>query len=189
MTETTPPPSPSDVPPPIEVHAEPARSDDRGRVFQAASSASAPPPSSGARGGPTSTVYGGQGAGSGPAAATSGAPASKASTSGWATFCHLVALVDFGFTFLFVGLIATLVLWLIKKDSDAEADYHGKEALNFQLNVVFWQIAAFPLLLCCIGFLMIPLLPIAKVVLMIIAAIHAANGERWRYPFIFRVLR
>jgi uncharacterized Tic20 family protein len=104
--------------------------------------------------------------------------------------CHLVGLIDFGFSFLFLGLIATLVLWLVKKDQDAEVDFHGREALNFQLNVLFWQAAAIPLVACClIGIPLAIALPFAKVILMIVAAVHAADGERWRYPLIFRVLR
>lgn len=104
--------------------------------------------------------------------------------------CHLVGLLDIGMSFLFVGVIATTVVWLVKKDEDREVDFHGKEALNFQLNILFWQCAAVPLVLCClIGIPLSIALPIAKVVLMLIAALRAANGERWSYPLIVRVLR
>lgn len=175
MNDTNPPAAPSDLPPPrppIEVQAEPVQPGERGRVFEAA------PPSAG----------GGGGGSAGGAGAPAAAPA--ASNSGWAAFCHLVGLIDFGLSFLFLGLIATLVLWLIRKDTDPEADFHGKEALNFQLNVLFWQFAAIPLIACClIGIPMLIVLPLVKVVMLLVGAIHAANGERWRYPFVFRVVR
>jgi uncharacterized Tic20 family protein len=46
-----------------------------------------------------------------------------------------------------------------------------------------------PLILCCgIGALLWIVLPIAKLVLMIVAGVRASNGERWRYPFIYRVI-
>jgi hypothetical protein len=45
----------------------------------------------------------------GPAPAPSPAP-SAARGSGWATACHLVGLLDFGVSFLFVGVLATLVV-------------------------------------------------------------------------------
>jgi uncharacterized Tic20 family protein len=110
-------------------------------------------------------------------------------SSGWAVACHLLGLVDFGVSVLFLGLIATLCAWLIAKDKDAEADFHGKEALNFQLNILFWQVMAVPLCCCLIGGPLLVLLPFVKLFLMVVAAIKAANGERWRYPLVVRVLR
>lgn len=110
-------------------------------------------------------------------------------SSGWAVACHLLGLVDFGVSVLFLGLFSTLVAWLIAKDKDPEADFHGKEALNFQLNILFWQVMAVPLCCCLIGGPLLLVLPFAKVFLMIVAAIKAANGERWRYPLVVRVLR
>ncbi|MCY3001377.1 MAG: DUF4870 domain-containing protein [Planctomycetota bacterium] len=110
-------------------------------------------------------------------------------SSGWAVACHLLGLVDFGVSVLFLGLIATLCAWLIAKDKDPEADFHGKEALNFQLNILFWQVLAVPLCCCLIGGPLALVLPFAKLFLMIVAAVKAANGERWRYPLVVRVLR
>lgn len=110
-------------------------------------------------------------------------------SSGWAVACHLLGLVDFGVSVLFLGLIATLCAWLIAKDKDAEADFHGKEALNFQLNILFWQVMAVPLCCCLIGGPLALALPFVKLFLMILGAVKAANGERWRYPLVVRVLR
>lgn len=110
-------------------------------------------------------------------------------SSGWAVACHLLGLVDFGVSVLFLGLIATLCAWLIAKDKDAEADFHGKEALNFQLNILFWQVMAVPLCCCLVGGPLLVVLPFVKLFLMVVAAIKAANGERWRYPLVVRVLR
>ncbi len=117
------------------------------------------------------------------------APTPRAS-SGWATACHLVGLLDFGVSFLLAGLLATLVVWLAQRDTDPEANFHGKEALNFQLNVLAWQVLALPLICCCfIGIPMLVLLPVVKLVAMLVAAAKAANGERWTYPLILRVVR
>lgn len=110
-------------------------------------------------------------------------------SSGWAVACHLLGLVDFGVSVLFLGLIATLCAWLIAKDTDPEADFHGKEALNFQLNILFWQVMAVPLCCCLVGGPLALALPFLKLLLMIVAAVKAANGERWRYPLVVRVLR
>ncbi len=124
-----------------------------------------------------------------PGTAPSPAP-SAARGSGWATACHLVGLLDFGVSFLFVGVLATLVVWLARKDEDPECDFHGKEALNFQLNLLGWQLLALPLICCClIGLPLLVALPFVKLVAMLVAAARAASGERWSYPLIVRLVR
>ncbi|MBM3988066.1 MAG: DUF4870 domain-containing protein [Planctomycetes bacterium] len=110
--------------------------------------------------------------------------------SGWATACHLVGLLDFGVSFLFVGVLATLVVWLARRDADAECDFHGKEALNLQLNLLAWQLLALPLLCCClVGLPILVALPFVKLVALLVGAARAASGERWSYPLIVRVVR
>lgn len=167
MNHDTPPADPppsADLPPrpPLEVHAEPTRPDPRARVVDAPpAGGTTPPPSVGAT-----------------------APRNHA----WAMLCHLVGLLDFGFHFAFLGLIATLVVWLMRKDVDPEADYHGKEALNFQISLFIWWFVAVLLCCCLIGIPILLVLPIAKIALMLFAAVKAASGERWRYPLTLRLI-
>lgn len=108
--------------------------------------------------------------------------------NGWPVFCHLSTLVDFCLPWFLVGWIPPLVIWLAKKDEDAEIDYHAREALNFQLNMIFWALVAIPLSLVCIGLAIIFVLPFYKLVMVIIASIRAADGQRFRYPFILRLI-
>jgi len=107
----------------------------------------------------------------------------------WAMACHLGALLDFSFQPLLVGFVPTLLIWLLKRNSDPEVDYHGKESLNFQLNLLFWWMIATPLAFCLIGIPMWILLSVAKTVLAVIAAIRTAEGERFRYPGIYRIVQ
>lgn len=90
--------------------------------------------------------------------------------------CHLAGLLTF---------IGPLVIWLIKKDTSEYVDYHGREALNFQITVF---VACVVLTITVIGAFLLPFLGIAALVFMVIAAIKANDGVRYRYPFIFRVL-
>lgn len=165
------------TPPPVEVRAEPVGPGERGRVVDA------PPASNASSSNPS-------GAGTPPPSAGASAsprvePAWR--KQGWAIACHAVGLIDFGVTAV-PGLVASLVVWLIKKDEDAEVDFHGKEAINFQITLMIaWGIAAV-LTPCVVGIPLLFLLPLVKIVLMIVAAVKAANGERWRYPWTLRVL-
>jgi uncharacterized Tic20 family protein len=87
-----------------------------------------------------------------------------------------------------IGWLPPLVIWLAKKDEDPEVDHHGRESLNFQLNMLFWAFAAIPLVCCLVGLVILPLLPFVKLVLVLVASIRAADGVRFRYPFIFRIV-
>ena len=91
---------------------------------------------------------------------------------GWAVAAHLV-------TFVGLGLIGPLVIWLIKREEDPFVEEHAREALNFQLSMLIYTIG---LALTIIGILALIPLWIFALVVTIIAAIKAANGEGYHYP-------
>lgn len=106
----------------------------------------------------------------------------------WATFCHLSALslyigIPFG------NLIVPFVLWLIKKHESPFVDKQGKESLNFQISMTIYGIIAGLLCYIFIGFILLPLLIIADIVLIIIATVKTSKGEGYRYPFTIRVIK
>lgn len=98
----------------------------------------------------------------------------------WAIGAHLGPLL--------LGFVAPLVVWLVFKDRSAFLDRHGKEALNFQIAyLVYFVVAAFSMIVL-IGFLLLPVLAVAWVVLMVLAAVKASQFQDYRYPAIFRVI-
>lgn len=102
----------------------------------------------------------------------------------WAMFAHLA-----GFAFLLPvipvigGVVGSLVIWLIKKDQYPFVDEQGKEALNFQITMLIYAIVAGLLILACVGFVLLPVVIIADIVLIIIATIKANDGIHYRYPY------
>lgn len=120
------------------------------------------------------------------------------SSRAWEVFCHLSALISW-IGVPFGNLIGPLVVWLIKRGESASVDRHGKESLNFQLSMTLYAFAAgilaLGLLITIIGILLLPLLlpvllfPLINLVLVIIAAIKASNGEEFHYPLTIRFLR
>ncbi|MCB9036339.1 MAG: DUF4870 domain-containing protein [Lewinellaceae bacterium] len=105
----------------------------------------------------------------------------------WSTFAHLGFLA--GLIIPFGNVVAPLVIWLVYKDRSSYVEYHSKEALNFQLTVTIAMVASGILVLLLIGiFLLIGVLLLA-LVLSIVAAVKANNGEYYEYPFTIRFIR
>jgi uncharacterized Tic20 family protein len=106
----------------------------------------------------------------------------------WALFCHLGALsgyigVPFG------NIVLPLVIWLIKKDEFPFVDEQGKESVNFQISVTIYAIIAGLLCFIFIGFVLLPVILIAGVVLVIIASVRVNKGEGYRYPLTLRLIK
>ena len=97
---------------------------------------------------------------------------------------------------IFTGFLGPLILWLVKKDSSAYVDHHGKEALNFQLTIFLISLCCsavvFVLILVGIGFLLLPLLiliPILALIFKIVACANAHHRGGWhRYPMCIRFI-
>ena len=104
----------------------------------------------------------------------------------WALFAHLSALV--GFVIPFGNLIGPLVVWQVKKNEMPFVDEQGKEALNFQITVTLAAIVCFILMFVLIGVFLIFVVGIAALILTIIAAIKANNGEHYQYPLNWRII-
>jgi uncharacterized Tic20 family protein len=98
-----------------------------------------------------------------------------------AMLCHLLGLIT--------NFLGPLILWLLKKEDDAFIDSNGKEALNFQLTVMFAMIASGILTFVCIGVLLMPVIMVLDLVFCIIACIKASNGEDYRYPLCIRLVK
>lgn len=105
----------------------------------------------------------------------------------WAMFCHFAAFL--GMVFPFGNLLGPLIVWQIKKDLDPFVDAQGKEALNFQISVSLAAILCFILMVVVIGFPLLVLLGVAALVLTIIAGIKANEGQDYRYPFSWRLVK
>jgi uncharacterized protein len=114
-----------------------------------------------------------------------GGPVEKTDRT-WDILCHLSALL--GFVLPFGNIIGPLVVWLLKKNNAPSVDLHGKEALNFQISMTIYTVIAGLAILIVIGIFILPIIIVANLVLTIIAAIKASNGEFYRYPLSIRFI-
>lgn len=105
----------------------------------------------------------------------------------WAMLTHLSSLTGL---FTVVGsLVGPLIVWQIQKDKSAFVDYHGKEAVNFNITMAIAFGVSFLLFILLIGLVLIWIVGAVWFIFTIIAAIKANNGEHYRYPLTIRFIR
>lgn len=136
----------------------------------------------------------------------------------WAVWCHLTAFVGL-LGVPFGHIIGPMVTWQMKKEESAFVDSNGKEALNFQISLTLYALAAALALLAFIftsvgvaasragesvppgtwlplllgGYigpvLALLLFPLLGMICTIVAAVKAYDGQLHRYPLTIRFLR
>lgn len=107
----------------------------------------------------------------------------------WAMFCHLAALSGWVLPIPFAGIIGPLIIWSLKKDQFPLVADQGKEAMNFQITVAILFAASLLLLFICIGAFLLAALGLFDLIFVIIAAIKANEGVRYRYPVCIRFIK
>jgi uncharacterized protein len=117
----------------------------------------------------------------------SSTPLSQSDERMWAMLTHLSALPG---SFVLIGaILAPLVIWQLQKERSAFVDYHGKEAVNFQITMALAAGVSFVLFLLLVGLVLIWIVGAVWLVFTIIAAIKANNGEYYRYPLTIRFIK
>ena len=114
-------------------------------------------------------------------AAAPPAPLSDSDQRLWATLAHIGPII--------IGFVAPLVIWLIYKDRGRYVADQAKEALNFQITVTIAATISSILIFAIIGLVLLPIVLIAALVLMIMAAIAANKGQAYRYPVSLRLVK
>ena len=105
----------------------------------------------------------------------------------WAMFCHLSSYL--GYVFPFGHILGPLAVWLIKGEKFPLVDDQGKESLNFQLSITIYLLVAAIFILVVIGFALIALIAAFHIIVVIIAAVRAKEGIKYRYPLTLRFFR
>lgn len=98
-----------------------------------------------------------------------------------AVLCHVL-----GFFTSFVG---PLILWMMKKDTNAYVEHHGREAMNFQITLLIAYVVGGTLSFICIGLVILAAAWIVNIVFSILAAVAASKGQRYQYPVSLRLIK
>ncbi len=100
----------------------------------------------------------------------------------WAMLSHLSTL--FG-----LGLLLPLVVFLAMRKDSAYVGENAREALNFHISVFIYVLCCIPLALVLIGIPLLIIIGLGCLVLSIVAAVKASNGECYRYPLTLRLVK
>ncbi|HZC98813.1 MAG TPA: DUF4870 domain-containing protein [Actinomycetes bacterium] len=104
----------------------------------------------------------------------------------WAMLAHLLSFVA---AYIALGFIAPLAVMLVFGPRSAYVRAHAVEALNFNLTWLIYAVVAGVLAFVLIGIPILIALGVAYVVLVIIAAVRANNGQHYRYPLTIRFVK
>jgi hypothetical protein len=112
---------------------------------------------------------------------TSVAPPIRGSDKLWTVFSHLSWFVG-------VPFLLPLVVYLVMKNDSPYVAENAREALNFHISVLIYLLCCWPLMLIIIGIPLAAVIFVAALVLGVVAAVKASDGESYRYPFTLRLV-
>ena len=98
-----------------------------------------------------------------------------------AMLTHLSPLVG-------LGIVAPLVVYLLKRDESPFVADQAKEALNFHITVMIALICSVILMVVMIGAVTMIVVGISATILSIVSAIRANDGQVYRYPYTLRLI-
>jgi uncharacterized Tic20 family protein len=104
----------------------------------------------------------------------------RSGTRDWSVACHLLPLTAYAAPIPGLSALLAWGVWCMKRDGEPGVASHGREALNFHINVSVISLLLIP------AFPLWPVFQAAAIFLAIKAALRAAAGETWRYPLIRR---
>jgi uncharacterized Tic20 family protein len=78
---------------------------------------------------------------------------------------------------------------LIKKDEMPFVNDQGKEAINFQISIVIYGIVSAILVVVIIGVFLLIAVSLFSIIMVIVAAVKANSGEKYRYPLCIRLIK
>lgn len=89
---------------------------------------------------------------------------------------------------IFFGFIPSLVVFLVKKDSQFVSD-HSREALNWAITTLIAYFCAGILSIIVIGVIFFPIIWICNLIFCILGAVKASETQLYRVPFGLRLIK
>jgi len=117
-----------------------------------------------------------------PGAPIPAAPLTPAEDIQWGSLAHILGIL---------GILPSLIIWLVFKDRGPFVNAEGKEALNFQITLLIAEIALYVLGLLTFGltFAIVPVVYVVRIIFSILGFLKAKDGLNYRYPFAIRFIK
>jgi uncharacterized protein len=116
---------------------------------------------------------------------TGGGEIVPADDRNWAVGSHIGSIVTAWFA---LGLIAPLVVMLVRGPQSPWVRRHAVESLNFQINAAVLSIVFGLLIFVGVGLILLPLYGIFYLVCVVLATVAASQGREYRYPLTVRLV-
>src|SRR4051812_43385231 len=108
------------------------------------------------------------------------APLTEAEDRQWASFAHLGGII---------GILPSLIIWLVFKDRGAFTNVEAKEALNFQITLLIAYIVGSITAIFIIGSIILFAAWVVGIIFSILGFLKAKDGVAYRYPFAIRLIK
>jgi len=109
-----------------------------------------------------------------------------ANRTAWVVALHLSALL--GYLVPMGHVLAPFAVWLARRDSIPDLEAHGRRAMNFQLSVTIYILAALLLSFLLVGLLMLFAVVVLHFSAVVGAALQAQRGRPARYPLSLKFI-
>ncbi|MCL1049803.1 DUF4870 domain-containing protein [Shewanella abyssi] len=102
----------------------------------------------------------------------------------------VVHLTSFsGYLIPFGSILGPLIVWLMQRDELPFVDSCGRNCLNFKISMAIYAMISAVLMLIGVGFILLGIIAIVDIVLTIIAAMKASEGESYKYPLSINFIK
>jgi len=108
------------------------------------------------------------------------APLTPADDRQWGSLAHILGIL---------GILPSLIIFLVFKDRGEFTRTEGREALNFQITLLIAEIVGYILSIVLIGLLVVGAVYIVRILFSILAFVKAKDGLNYRYPFALRLIK
>jgi hypothetical protein len=88
-----------------------------------------------------------------------------------------------------LGILPSLIIWLVFKDRGPKTNEMGKEALNFQITMIILEVVGYVLTAVFIGVILIVAAWVLRIIFSIIAFTKVQAGEDYKYPLTIRIIK
>ncbi|MGD9527908.1 DUF4870 domain-containing protein [Pseudonocardia sp.] len=103
----------------------------------------------------------------------------------WALAAHVGSFLA---AYVALGLLAPLIVLLVKGNESPFIRRHAVESLNFQITTLLVVVVGVLLTFVLIGFVVLAVWAVFYVVVVILATIAASQGRDYRYPLTLRLV-